>query len=307
MQLIIFSLLQNKRLSMTEHIIKNHSIQQLELLVQLQTQVNLVCEKMRKVQPALENELTQLEPVLPSSTSATQAGPGPESQLVGCSNKCNDDLSSKRIEVSVLELVDLKFKALKDDQLSKLESKVDTLNAILQRHESELKDLSLKYEILQVKTTNGVFIWKVTSISHRYSEARDGTTYSIFSPPFFTSPHGYRMCLRMYLNGDGDGKGTHISLFLVLMKGEHDSILPWPFSHKVTLSLINQKNPNLSKMECFLPDKTSSSFQKPQHDFNVAIGFPKFVPQSFINDSGFCQDDCFFVKAKVDISGTNQD
>lgn len=37
----------------------------------------------------------------------------------------------------------------------------------------------------------------------------------------------------MYLNGDGTGKGTHLSLFFVVMKGDYDALLPWPFRHKV--------------------------------------------------------------------------
>ncbi|KAI8498492.1 Tnfaip3p [Branchiostoma belcheri] len=37
------------------------------------------------------------------------------------------------------------------------------------------------------------------------------------------------MCVRIYLNGDGMGKGSHISLFFVLMKGHFDRLLRWPF------------------------------------------------------------------------------
>lgn len=41
------------------------------------------------------------------------------------------------------------------------------------------------------------------------------------------------MCLRIYLNGDGTGRGTHLSLFFVVMKGPHDALLRWPFNQKV--------------------------------------------------------------------------
>lgn len=41
------------------------------------------------------------------------------------------------------------------------------------------------------------------------------------------------MCLRLYLNGDGSGRGTHLSLFFVVMKGKYDALLKWPFSQKV--------------------------------------------------------------------------
>lgn len=41
------------------------------------------------------------------------------------------------------------------------------------------------------------------------------------------------MCLRIYLNGDGTGRGTHLSLFFVVMRGPHDALLRWPFNQKV--------------------------------------------------------------------------
>lgn len=50
---------------------------------------------------------------------------------------------------------------------------------------------------------------------------------------FYTSRYGYKMCLRIYLDGDGTGRGTHLSLFFVVMKGPNDALLRWPFNQKV--------------------------------------------------------------------------
>lgn len=52
---------------------------------------------------------------------------------------------------------------------------------------------------------------------------------------FYTSKYGYKMCLRIYLNGDGTGRGTHLSLFFVVMRGHSDALLKWPFNQKVSL------------------------------------------------------------------------
>lgn len=41
------------------------------------------------------------------------------------------------------------------------------------------------------------------------------------------------MCLRIYLNGDGTGRGSHLSLFFVVMRGLSDALLKWPFNQKV--------------------------------------------------------------------------
>ena len=37
------------------------------------------------------------------------------------------------------------------------------------------------------------------------------------------------MCLGVDANGDGDGAGTHVSVFVTIMRGEHDDKLTWPF------------------------------------------------------------------------------
>jgi TNF receptor-associated factor 4 len=44
----------------------------------------------------------------------------------------------------------------------------------------------------------------------------------------------------VYANGDGHGKGTHVSVFAYLMKGENDDYLPWPITGTVTVELLNQ-------------------------------------------------------------------
>ena len=38
-----------------------------------------------------------------------------------------------------------------------------------------------------------------------------------YSPPFYTHPQGYKMCLKVYANGSGKGKGTHVSVYGYLM------------------------------------------------------------------------------------------
>ena len=49
------------------------------------------------------------------------------------------------------------------------------------------------------------------------------------------------MCILAYLNGDGSGYKTHLSLFFVLMKGEYDALLRWPFDYKVSMILVGKE------------------------------------------------------------------
>ena len=60
------------------------------------------------------------------------------------------------------------------------------------------------------------------------------------SDPFYTHSNEYKMSLRIYAAGSGDSKGTHVSVFLCLMKGSHDDELTWPLRGKIEITLLNQ-------------------------------------------------------------------
>ena len=54
------------------------------------------------------------------------------------------------------------------------------------------------------------------------------------------------MQLKVFPNGIGEGAGTHISMFVLLVPGEFDDLLMWPFCGIITVHLINQHKNGLS-------------------------------------------------------------
>ena len=190
-----------------------------------------------------------------------------------------------------------------ESQLKKMSESILEIQNTVSQHGIALEDMRLRQDVLDVKSTNGVLVWKIPDVRRRYREAVERKTISLYSPPFYTSPHGYRVCIRVYLNGDGIGKGTHISLFFFIMRSEHDNLLTWPFKQSVRFTLIHQKKTSLSISESFVPDPNSPSFKKPERDLNIASGFPKFARQSVLQDEGFTQDNLIYIKCQVDLSG----
>ena len=59
------------------------------------------------------------------------------------------------------------------------------------------------------------------------------------SPPFYSHPGGYKMYCSVYTNGLAEAKGTHLSMYLSIMRGEYDHQLKWPFSGVVTIQMFN--------------------------------------------------------------------
>ncbi len=100
----------------------------------------------------------------------------------------------------------------------------------------------------------------------------------IFSSTFSTSEQGYKMCLRIDTNGEGDATGTHISVFACLMKGDHDDTLTWPFTGSVTFELLNQledKNHH-KRTTMFLADQEASQ-RVVNSERRIGFGKPAFI------------------------------
>ena len=58
-----------------------------------------------------------------------------------------------------------------------------------------------------------------------------------FSDPVYSHFGGYKMCLKVVANGHF---GTHVSVYVYLMRGDNDDNLKWPFKGTIKVSLLNQ-------------------------------------------------------------------
>ena len=183
-----------------------------------------------------------------------------------------------------------------------LEQRVEELERNINALSVQVADTDLQLQASLVTTYNGQFVWRIPDLSRRLRDAKQGKVTSIYSPPFYTSKSGYKMCIRTYLNGDGMGEKTHLSVFFVIMKGEHDALLPWPFQSRISLMLLNQENgPHI--METFRPNPASKSFQRPTSEMNVASGCPRFASLTTLTNPAFVKNDVLFIKCLVDTSG----
>ena len=110
------------------------------------------------------------------------------------------------------------------DTQQHLQLAVDTVHQL----QSKLADLPSKHIQVPMKY--------ILTNYDQHKTAND----KIYTPPFYTSPKGYKMCVCVYANGSRDGKDTHVSVYAFLVKGENDDYLPWPFTGTVTFELLNQ-------------------------------------------------------------------
>ncbi|XP_073783300.1 TNF receptor-associated factor 3 isoform X1 [Danio rerio] len=186
--------------------------------------------------------------------------------------------------------------------LASLEQQLTRHDDLMSVHDVRLAEMDLKLQVLETASFNGTLIWKIRDYKRRKQEAVVSKTLSLYSQPFYTGYFGYKMCARVYLNGDGMGKGTHLSLFFVVMRGEYDALLQWPFKQKVTLMLMDQGPARKHLGDAFKPDPSSSSFRRPTGEMNIASGCPLFVAQTVLENGTYIKDDTIFIKVTVDTS-----
>ncbi|EDO35237.1 predicted protein, partial [Nematostella vectensis] len=182
---------------------------------------------------------------------------------------------------------------------NKLNRRLSQLESSITIHKTKLFQEDLRIQIQQAISYDGTFLWKIDKFTERYAEAKSGNATSIYSSPFYTHRFGYKLCARLFPNGDGSARDNYLSIFIALMRGEYDSILPWPFQETITITLIDQDN-GMNISETFDPDPCSISFQRPTRNINVASGCPRFCSQTVLRTRGYMNENCVFVKVVVD-------
>ena len=128
-----------------------------------------------------------------------------------------------------------------------------------------------------------------------------------YGPPFYSHPGGYKMRIRVDANGCLDAAGTHVSVSAYLMQGRNDDNLPWPFTGKVTFTLLNQladKNHYTATTASFSQDLKASRRVVDGEMATTGYGQPKFISPyqlhyDAVKNSQYLKDDCLYFQIKV--------
>ncbi|XP_054264265.1 TNF receptor-associated factor 4-like isoform X2 [Macrosteles quadrilineatus] len=176
--------------------------------------------------------------------------------------------------------------------------------SLVTRQQHQITSLKSALSRLSLNHT-GTLVWKVTEFSAKMAEARCKEGMELVSPPFYTSQFGYKLQASLFLNGNGAGENTHLSLYIKLLPGEYDALLRWPFAHSVAFTLFDQSEKACNIVESFVPDPTWENFQRPckaSEPDTLGFGFPRFVSHESLGKRNFTRDDTLYIRIKVDPS-----
>ena len=185
----------------------------------------------------------------------------------------------------------------------KLMEKIDRLEQKISEgkgNEAETKIMVVKHELSGFPR---VIVWKIINFSEILRQAKTGEIKKVDDTPFYTDNYGYKLKVRIYPNGYGNYTNTHLTVFIILMKGEYDAILPWPFKKKVTYTLIDQQEDPLERENVIGQvnnDKGTKHAERPIFQENQGQGTSRFISHEKLFSRRYLVDDTLFLQVEVD-------
>ncbi|KAL9954684.1 hypothetical protein ACROYT_G042252 [Oculina patagonica] len=183
----------------------------------------------------------------------------------------------------------------------KLESKIEALEEKLDSQ----KQLTAKLdgEVLKLKEKSPPYMWKIERFSDMFRCAKMGWETEIESGYFFSGHNSYKLALSLYPNGNGTGEDTHISVYLYILRGKYDAVLPWPFRKTVTLTLIDQHENTMHRQNyvktLYCDGGSDESFARPVTHSNSGYGLPTFISHEELQRRPYLVDDTLFLQVHI--------
>ena len=149
------------------------------------------------------------------------------------------------------------------------------------------------------------FIWKVArfSLILQLAKAERKIQKRIYSAPFYTENYGYRLKVAMDPNGSLSSGNTHLSVYIIVMKGEYDELLSWPFRKKIKITLIDQqgdpaKRENVADYLLPLPFNEGIA-ERPKSEEYVWRGKSQFISHEELQTRRYLVDDALFLQVEI--------
>ena len=144
------------------------------------------------------------------------------------------------------------------DQLDKTRAQLNETRVQLYEKRVQLAETEAKLSRFEDGHQNR-FIWKIKSFSESMNLVQEGVKERIESDSFYTR-HGYKLKVFVRPLLFDKNQVIQIEMGIVLMEGNYDDLLPWPFSKKIMFTIIDQ-NKDLKRRENhifhLIPSKTA--------------------------------------------------
>ena len=161
---------------------------------------------------------------------------------------------------------------------------------LMSAHMKESMEIHLSLLSLVLKLQTRRLVPPVDIIMDDFEEHKQSND-NWYSSPFYTHLGGYRMCLGVYAYGFGDGKGTHVSVYVSLIRGEFDDLFKWPFRGEVTILLKKTDPPHYQEIVHLNDNAPNECVCKPTEEKNESWGYGHYISHADLYAGGYLKDD----------------
>jgi TNF receptor-associated factor 4 len=111
--------------------------------------------------------------------------------------------------------------------------------------------------------------------------------------PFYSFSKGYKFYISIHPYGTRKCRGTHLSIYACLLRGEYDDQLEWPFQGAVFVELYNHATrawDSKPEVEFEPTDDVKFTGRPSDARSNPGLGYPNWVPLGEVN-MNYCHND----------------
>ena len=124
-----------------------------------------------------------------------------------------------------------------------------------------------------------------------------------FSEPFTTSPQGYKFSMKVIANGYNTGKGSNVTISAIIMKGQHDDHLEWPFTGTIIIEVLNWIEDKRHHKQVYSIDPNDKLVRVTEGEYGKDFGFYKFIshaslPFNSSTNTEYLKYDCICVRVR---------
>lgn len=190
------------------------------------------------------------------------------------------------------------------EEILKFKQSTETCGKSLENAHQLLVTMQQILEEIKSKPVSGpklilldnTYQWKL----HFASLSNSGQKYQ--SEPFLTSQSGYKLALSCGIFIDEQTKTAYLSVSFLILVGDFDAILSWPFHFTVTISLLDLSGAKNNISHTNRNNLEMKSLNRPAKGSVTTMPVERFLPLSVLLEkkNNYVQDDFMFLQLHID-------
>lgn len=164
----------------------------------------------------------------------------------------------------------------------------------------------LKAQLRSQQSNCFKFLWRIENWDTVLQHAKIKEKLNVYSSSFYTGYPGYKLCLCSYPNSIGSNEGTHLGIYLVVMKGDFDHQLHWPFCLTYKLTVVDQQPNGKGVSKTIDPTRQGPAaekyFEKAIKERKIGWGYHDHIAHIELKTRAYIRDNSVLIQADIQMN-----